>query len=229
VDWKPLHTVVSATATPNSGRRAIRWRKPWSGTASPRRSRRPSARRWLRRRGLAPEPAAGIRHTGHAHGRRAPLRRMKALALHSISADRVAHPPAGGRGEGQRAAGVAICRRLAMTKSSAMAGRASGKGHGHRRGRRIACGLRRARTPAPVGGRRARDGPRRVAGWPGARRGRGTAAGAGGVARGLRDANPWFQALERGHRVERRARRNDGGVMRPATAHRAHVQELHSA
>jgi hypothetical protein len=64
---------------------------------------------------------------------------------------------------------------------------------------------------APDRRRGAHDGPRRAVGWQAVRRGRGTARRRGRrIARGLPLAHQ-RQALGRGHRFARRARRNDGG------------------
>jgi len=108
---------------------------------------------------------------------------------HRLVADRVAHPPAGGRGDGPRAPDVAAG--VGLPRSG---GRASGRlrrarwatGDGRRSWRR-ASGWREAPNPAPgqravlVRGRGAREGPRRAAGCPVAHHGRGTSVFARGA------------------------------------------------
>jgi len=50
-----------------------------------------------------PRAMSGARRSGHRIARRAPSRRMNAWSGQRLLAARVAHPPAGGRGDGQRA------------------------------------------------------------------------------------------------------------------------------
>ena len=136
-----------------------------------------------------------MRCVGRVHGRRAragccaqPRQRPARGRGH-----RVAHPPAGGRVDGQRAPG-------------------GGRAPASRHAKRQRCPSAR---PPPLS-RRTRAGPRRAAGRRGGHRGSGTGADAGGVSRGATACTPpspgpraWSSRRPSARRLSRR--RTTGG------------------